>query len=211
MEKNKPFTFIVVKGWRGGMEDRGGVGYVLKAYCEEFKKDENVSLLLKLNPSYLNPQLLKQKLDELNLPKDRPEIKVNIDNMPHKDIPKLYCEGDVYVCAQRADAFNLPGLEAMGCGLPTIQTAFGGQVDYMNEGNGWIINYDLEEVKGDIQYEGVKWAIPNIKALKEAMRYVYNNKEKTKEKGKQALKDVQNFTWNNSAKKALDFLKEIIY
>ena len=209
VKRDNKFTFICNKGWRGGMEDRGGVGYVLKAYSEEFKKDENVSLLLKLNPSYLNPQLLKQKLDELNLPKDRAEIKINIDNMPYKKLPELYHKGDVYVCAQRADAFNLPGLEAMGCGLPTIQTRFGGQTDYADGGNGWLIDYKLEEVKEDVQYEACEWAVPDIEHLKKLMRYAFEHPKEVKEKGQQALKDSQYWTWNNSAKKALSFLKEL--
>ena len=207
-KRSDKFTFICNKGWRGGMEDRGGVGYVLKAFCEEFKKDENVRLLLKLNPTYLNPQLLKQKLDELKLPEDRPKIEINIDNMTYKKLPELYCQGDVYVCAQRADAFNLCGLEAMGCGLPTIQTSFGGQTDYVDEGNGWLINYALFDVENDIQYEGIKWAIPAIDHLRAHMREAFENKEITKEKGNQALKDVQEWTWDNSAKKALAFLNE---
>ena len=207
--KPHKFTFICNKGWRGGIEDRGGVGYVLKADCEEFKKDENVCLLLKLNPAYLNPQLLKEKLDELKLPEDRPEIKINIDNMPYKKLPELYQQCDVYVCAQRADAFNLPGLEAMGCGLPTIQTDFGGQTDYINTDNSWKTAYVLEEVKGDIQYEGMKWAIPAIDHLKAHMRDAFTNRDKTKEKGNQALKDVQNWTWRHSSQKAIHFLKEL--
>ena len=206
-----PFTFICNKGWRGGMEDRGGVGYVLKAYCEEFGKDEPVSLLLKLNSSYLNPQLLKQKLDELNLPKDRPEIKVNIDNMPHKDIPKLYCEGDVYVCAQRADSFDLGTAEGMACGLPVLTSGYGGQIEHMKENeNALFFDYKLEEVKGDINYEGVNWCIPDIKDIKKKMRWSFENQNKIKEMGKNAQEFIsKNFAWRMSAKKALNFLNEI--
>ena len=203
------FSFVVNKGWRGGMEDRGGVGYTLKAFSEEFRKDENVQLIVKLNPSYLNPLMLQQKLDELNLPLDRPIIKINIDAIPYKKLPDFYKQGDVFVSSTRADAFGLTTLEAMGCGLPVIQTSFGGQTDFVNEGNGWLLDYKLEEVKEDLQYEGIKWAIPNIPYLRKLMRHCYDNKEEVKEKGKQAIKDSQNWTWSNSAQKALAFLKEI--
>ena len=191
------------------MEDRGGVGYVLKAFCEEFKKDEPVELLLKLNQAYLHPNMLHAKIDELNLSKDRPPIKICMTEMPYKKLPEIYCQGDVYVCAQRADAFNLCGLEAMGCGLPTIQTGFGGQTDYTDDGNGWTINYAIFDVKNDIIYEGIKWAIPAIDHLRAHMRYAYENKKETKEKGEQALKDAQYWTWDNSAKKAMSFLNEL--
>ena len=208
--KKDKFTFICNKGWRGGWEDRGGVAYVLKAFCEEFNKDEPVQLILKLNPSYINPQNIQVELDKLKLPTDRPEIKINCNNIPYRNLGSLYNQADVYVCAQRADAFNLPGLEAMGCGLPTIQTGYGGQTDYIDNGNnGWTFNYHLEEVKGDITYEGIKWAVPNVDELKKIMRVMYNDKEGTKQKGEQAFIDVGDWTWHNSAKKGLSFLREL--
>ena len=210
VKRDKRFTFVCNKGWRGGYEDRGGVAYVLKAFCEEFDKKDDVVLILKLNPSYLNPEQLKEKMDELKLSEDRPEIKINIDNISYKKLPELYSQGDVYVCAQRADAFNLPGIEAMACGLATLQTGYGGQCDYMSPDNSHYINYKLEEVKGDIQYEGIKWAIPDVEDIKKKMRYVFNHKKEIKEKGKVALKDAQNWTWRHSAKKSLNFIKEFI-
>jgi len=60
-ERPSTFSFLCNKGWRGGMEDRGGVQYVLKAFGNEFKKDENVELTLKLNPSYINPSIVTQR------------------------------------------------------------------------------------------------------------------------------------------------------
>ena len=207
--KKDKFVFLSNKGWRGTSWDRGGVQYVIKAFCEEFKKDEPVELLLKLNPSYVKPQMIGQHLKELNLPKDRPQIRVNCDNVPYNKLTRFYHESDVVVSPTRAEAFNLPLAEGMACGIPVITTNYGGQIDFVNEKNGWLIDYKLEEVKEDLQYEGVKWGIPDINHLRELMRESFANREKTKEKGQQALKDIQLFTWKHSAKKALDFLKII--
>ena len=205
------FTFICNKGWRGGFEDRGGVAYVIKAYCEEFSEHENVCLFLKLNPAYIHPSKIREELDKLNLTKSRPEIKLNFDSLPFKELPKIYNQGDIYVCAQRADAFNLPGLEAMGCGLPTIQTNYGGQTDYVTEENGYLIKpIKLEIVKGDIQYEEIKWAVPDVDYLKVMMRHCFKCQEEVKEKGKKAIIDAQKWTWRISAQKALGFLNKLI-
>ena len=141
---------------------------------------------------------------------DRPEIKINVDDIPYNKLPEIYCQGDVYVCAQRADAFNLCGLEAMGCGLPTIQTDYGGQTDYMTKKNSLFVLSGKAEVKGDINYEGIKWAVPSIENLKYHLRWVFTNQKEIKEKGKQALNDVQKWRWTISAKVALSFLKELI-
>ncbi len=211
VKKNKKFTFISNKGWKGGYEDRGGVAYVLKAFCEEFGKDEPVQLLLKLNQAYLNPNDLSKKLDELKLPEDRPEIKVNIGNLKYEDLINLYCQSDVYVCAQRADGFGLGSAEAMACGLPVLVSGYGGQVEHIEETkHGKFFKYIMQEVKGDIMYEGISWCVPDLEDIKKKMRLAYNNQNKLKEIGDNGHKFIEeNFTWDISAQKAITFLKEL--
>jgi len=201
------FKFICNKGWRGTSWDRGGVQYLLKAFAEEFSKDEKVELILKLNPSYINPQMINQAITNLNLPKDRPQIKINCDNIPFDKLPKLYRQADCFVCATRAESFNLPGLEAMACRLPTIQTGFGGQTDYMNANNSFFINYDLDYSEEKPLYEEIKWAIPHISHLRKQMRWAFNNQKDIKKMGKQAEEDSKQWTWDISAQKIIKCLK----
>jgi len=206
------FTFICNKGWRGHNWDRGGVQFLLKAYCEEFTREENVQLILKLNPQYLPPGFdFGKALEQMKL-KNKPIIQVNSSILPYNMLPSIYSLADVYVCAQMADAFNIPGLEAMACGLPTIQTNYGGQTDYVttgSKGNGWLIDYKLVSVQQDIMYEECKWAKPNIDKLRKIMRFCFENPEVVKQRSKQSLEDAKKWTWTNSAKKAIKFLKEL--
>ena len=199
--KNDEFTFVCVKGWRGGMEDRGGVQYLLKAFNEEFKDEENVKLILKLNSSYkiddLNSEISKIGIDKLNK-----NVIIIDNNIGYSELSNIYNQGDVFVCPTRSEGFNLPGIEAMACGLPTIQTGYGGQTDYMNDKNSKTVDYILEDVKHDLAYEGVKWATPDTIQLKHLMRWCVNNPDKVKSMGEEALKTSRNWTWNNSARKA---------
>ncbi len=202
------FKFICNKGWRGTSWDRGGVQYVIKAFAEEFKKDKKVELIIKLNPAYINPQTIQQSMIQLKLPKEFPPIHINCDLIPFNKLPDLYRQADCFVCATRAESFNLPGLEAMSCGLPTIQTDFGGQVDYMTKENSLFIDYDLVEVKEDLMYEGINWALPRQHThLRMQMRWAFNNQDKIKEMGKQAEKDSKKWTWDISAQKIIDILE----
>ena len=205
-----PFRFFVNKGWRGGMEDRGGVQYVLKAFGEEFKKGENVELLVKLNPSYINPANVNEEIKKLNLPEEGAKIMImNSVTSPEK-IAELCNESDCYVCATRAEAFDLGTAEAMACGLPIITTNYGGQIEHMDETCADFIDYDLVDVKGDIQYEGIMQAVPDIKHLRTLMRKMFNNKKDTKNKGVNARKFIsEKFTWDLTAKKAMNFLEEL--
>jgi glycosyltransferase involved in cell wall biosynthesis len=205
-KKHDKFTFICNKGWRGTTIDRGGVQFLIKAFTEEFENKENVKLILKLNPAYL-PQNVDyvQLIANLKLPKNHAEIALNGDDLSQELLNKMYNDADIYICTQMADGFNMPGLEAMSCGLATIQTNFGGQTDYMTDKNSWKINYDLIDAT-DMNYEGVKWALPDKEDIKKKMRYAFEHQEEVKEKGKQALKDSENWTWKQTAKKAIKAL-----
>jgi glycosyltransferase involved in cell wall biosynthesis len=202
------FRFVCAKGWRGTSWDRGGVQYVIKAFNEEFKKEEQVQLLIKLNPSYINADILQHAIANLNLTPNKAPINIRLDDAPYEKLVDFYNQGNVFVCATRSEAFNLPGIEAMACGLPTIQTNFGGQTDYMTNKNSLFVDYKLEEVKEDIMYRGIKWATPDISDLRKKMRYAFENQDIIKKMGNQALKDVKNWTWEKSAKKIIEIFEK---
>ncbi len=205
-KQEKIFTFISNKGWSSGLEDRGGIQYALKAFYKEFDVEEKVQIIAKINPVYNQPNWnLNNEMANLGIT-DKCNIKINADNIMFDKLPDLYNKGHCFVSATRGDAFNLPCAEAMACGLPVITTAYGGQIDYCNNDNSWLVDYKLNDVTWDIQYEGSKWATPNILDLRKKMRYTFENQNEVKKKGEQALKDIQKWTWENSAKKLLKLL-----
>ena len=81
-------------------------------------------------------------------------------------------------------------------------------VEVIREDYNGMIDYKLEEVKGDVAYEGIKWATPDIKSLRKLMRYGYENPDWIEEIGTHNKKFIQDFTWDKSAAKAMEFLKE---
>ena len=205
--KETPFTFIMNKGWSQGLNDRGGIQYALKAFHKEFDTSEPVQMIAKINPVYnlpgwnLDNQMQAIGIDGIT------NIKINLDSVPFNYIPKLYNRGHVFVSSTRCDAFNLPGLEAMSCSLPTIQTNYGGQIDYMTKENSLYVDYKLEEVDHDIVYEGNKWASPDILDLRKKLRYAFDHKNEMEKMGTKALLDSKQWTWNNSVKKLLKVLE----
>lgn len=203
-------VFVANKGWSKGAKDRGGVQYLLRAFAEEFGKEEPVLLKLKINPSYCPPGWnLDEELKKLNLPEDRPPMLISTDLVDYKDLPRFY-EGDVFVSPSMAEGFNLPCLEAMSAGLPVITTGFGGQIDFVNEDNGWLLPYELTEVTWEIAYEGVKWAMPNHEALKKTLRYVFEHPEEVAEKGILAREKALEYTWRASAGKLLSVIQNYL-
>jgi len=205
--KNSKFTFIANKGWSQGMNDRGGIQFLLKAFSEEFSKEENVQLNIKINPSYCNSNWnLNQELSNLKLPENKADININAANIEYKDIRYFY-EGDCFVSPNMSEAFGLTIAEGMSAGMPVITTNFGGQTDFVTSETGWLIDYDLIENKWDYNYEGINWAIPKVDHLRQLLRYAYEHRDECREKGKKAQEHINNnYTWDISA----DILLEII-
>ena len=206
--KDTPFTFLYNKGFRG-LRDRGGLQYALKAFHEEFGDDKNVRFMIKINPSYgiVN---FENEMKKLGIEKNPGNILVSFENLPYDKLIDFYKNGDVFVNTTLAEAFHLGCLEAMSCGLPCLSTTFGGMSDFINNDNGWLLNEgELKEVSSELLYEGIKWKIPSIKEIREKMRYIYNNKEEIKTKSLKAIEKAKQMSWDNSAKIANEFLKEI--
>ena len=198
------FTFLCNKGLRH-LEDRGGVQYAVKAYLEEFT-DEDVELILKINPAYGIPDLSKLLIPLKPKKEKLPKIKIVPTNLPYNKLMELYNQCDVFVMPTRAEAFGIPGIEAMACGKPVITTNFGGQIDYCNDKNSWIIDGELTEVTWELQYESIRWLSPSIEKLKKCMRDAYMDKKTCILKGQEALKTSKEYAWDNSAKKVADLI-----
>jgi len=209
--KKRPFTFLCNKGWVHPTEDRGGVQYTIRAFKEEFREDENVRLLVKVNPAYVQAPdknaWIQAMLQANGLLGFGPAVNITTDYLDNNGMKAFYGDGDVFVSSNRCEGFNLPGLEAKACGLPTIQTGFGGQTDYMVDGTDWSIPFELAEVKHDLQYEEVSWATPSIPELRRIMRYAFEHQDEVADRGYKAAKEAASWTWADTGRKAMSFLK----
>ena len=205
-EKPTKCTFLANKGFRN-LQDRGGIQYLIKAYLEEFTIKDDVELILKINPAYgiQNLQKLLRQISPRN--ENLPRLIINTDNIPYDKMVDIYNSATVFVSPTRAEAYNLPCIESMACGLPVITTKYGGQVDYIKDDvNGLFIDYKLEDVKHEVMYEGIKWATPSIKDLREKLRFMYEHPEAVDTMGKEAIKTAKDNTWDKTAYK----IKELI-
>ncbi|MFA5132994.1 MAG: glycosyltransferase [Candidatus Paceibacterota bacterium] len=210
VERDDRFTFVAVKGWAEGLNDRGGLQYLIRAFVDEFQEGEAVKLMVKVNAVYGgSEELVGSWLKQAGIEKLPSNVELVFKDIPYSELIDTYNKGDVFVCSTRGEAFNLVGLEAMACGLPTLQTGFGGQLDYMTPGNSWYIDCKLEEVTHNKLLEGIKWATPDHEDLRVKLRYCFEHQDEVKQKGIQALKDVQEWSWNNSAVKAKQALDKL--
>ena len=213
-KRNKKCTFLANKGWTNVHNDRGGLQFVVQAFTEEFKKKDNVKLILKVNKAYDQNFNVKKAVLEITKGMDKkklPETQITETQTGYRQLNTLYNEADIFVTASMAEGFNLPALEAMSCGLPVISTNYGGQTDFVNNKNGWLVKYKLFEQTNDVMYEGIKWAKPSIKDLRKKMREAFNlwTAKKLAPKIECAFDTATKFQWRTSGKKVIDIVDKL--
>lgn len=142
-----------------------------------------------------------------------PVLKVEKENYDGLVYNLSIDKDETYICDFVIVHNCLPLSEAMSMELPTISTKFGGQLEFMNNDNSYLIDVlemktiDNEMTKITPNYKGQKWAEPSECHLRQLMRYIYEHYNEAKEKGKIARKFLQD---NFSAKIITDKIKSLI-
>jgi len=178
---------------------------ILKAFGMAFNSTDKVCLILKTihaeadsghNLSFqavLNEMSLKEKI-----------ILVN-DNLDRNDFMSLLNASDCYISLHRSEGLGLGMLEAMSMGKPVIATNYGGNTDFMREGNSLPVSYTLVPVKEDAApYKpGWLWADADLEEAAVYMLKLYNDPAFTADLGRRAQESVHRQYSNDIFEKSL--------
>lgn len=206
LNTKKKFKFLHVSS---GLP-RKGVDVLLKAYFEEFTKEDDVVLVIK---TYHNEANMISDLLEVLTNENSPEVEVIYDlELTEGEMASLYLQADAVVLPSRAEGFGLPQAEAMKFETPLITTSYSGQIDFVNEENSWLLDYELVQADSQLALLNSYWAEPDQKQLSEFMRELYENplSTNTKTKTKLAKKAADRLTWERTGNQALEFIEQVI-
>jgi len=215
-EKGDNYRFLFVGKW----EYRKGIDIILKAFTEEFTKDEKTELVLMCDSIRMFNQNFNiyKELWNKRLPENRATIQIIEGIIPeYNKMGQVYTSCDAFINPTRGEGWNLPLIEAMACGLPCITTNWSAHTEFANEKNSYLINdYTLvkaihPEQLSQLFLQFGRWAEPNVKEVKERMRYVFDNQEEAKKLGEKASKEMEEkWTWGKSAKIAEKALEKVM-
>jgi glycosyltransferase involved in cell wall biosynthesis len=204
------FNFCFCGGWKDGVNDRKGLDLAARAFCEEFGPEEKVSFYAKVNMAYQDVYTVQRNFESLNLPKKEKRRPFNLltSQIGKEDLAAMYRACDVIVAPSKAEGFNLPVAEAMACGCTPIVTDYGGQLDYVKGDYLWRQIRSTEfPATGGVWYDQATWHMPDVNHLKQLMREVFEKKDEVRAQKKKVSDQIlSNWTWKNSAEKALKLL-----
>ncbi len=209
------FEWIFRKGW----------DVLLDAWAEAFHPDDDVCLVLRTYPldtaTGTDPkQAIEKRIDfylKTRHKKTRAQIAPIVilgEHIGESKLPHFFAAGDAYVSCSRGEGWGRPQMQAMSCGLPVIATHWGGNLEFMNGENSFLLDTEgLTTIDDRMEipfYRGQKWAEPSREHLVELLQGIYRNPKHAGQIGKRARKDmVARWGWEEVAQIPAQRLKEI--
>ena len=105
--------------------------------------------------------------------------------VPHEQLVDLYARAPILCLPSVAETFGLVILEAMASGCAIVSTV-------------------------PLDYEGVKINYGNTEQLKEALRFLYDNREVSLKMGRVNREKAKDYTWDNFIEKLIHVYEEVI-
>jgi len=201
LQNNDKFTFLILGKW----EKRKSTKELVKAFAELFGDNDKVELLLSCSNNFPDDghKSTEERLKEINV--NCKNIKI-IDFQERHEVIKMVKSSHVFLSCARSEGWNLPLIESLACGIPSIYSDCSGQLEFA-KGLGIPVKIHGEVMDGNDPMFG--YYDPDYNDLKKKMLEVYNSYEFYKQK---ALRDSdfirENFTWEKAAKIAVQHLSD---
>ena len=163
-------VFLTVFDHLSVTERKNPVG-IVEAFRLAFKPDEGPVLVIKTMNGH---QRWASHQRVLAAADGRADIRAWDATLDRSDQMALVAAADCMVSLHRSEGLGLHLAEAMWLGTPTIATRYSGNLDFMNDDNSLLIDFELVNIeRGEGVYPAVaKWASPNLEQAADAMRRV---------------------------------------
>jgi FkbM family methyltransferase len=199
---NKEFTFALFGRW----EYRKSTKEIIETFTKTFGEDEPVQLLVSADNNFANDGFNTTEERLLNYNINHKGI--NVIHFPSRDKYVSYLKGsDVFVSCARSEGWNLPLIEAMACGTPSIYSNWGAQLQFA-KGKGVPVK-TLHEVSAKTQDPSFvgNYIEPDFDDLSKKMRDVYEKYKFYKLRSINESKEIrESFDWDVIAKKVSEEL-----
>lgn len=165
------FDFSLRKGW----------DVLLAAWCDAFRADDDVTLVLKvwstttgMDAAAMHGAIARRIGALGHDPAHIPDVVIVDDLLEPEAMAGLYRACDVYVAPTRGEGWGRPIMEAMAMGRPAIATGWSGPAEFVDDTTGWPVAHHLVDVPAEAvaevpAYAGHRWAEPDRDALATAL------------------------------------------
>jgi autotransporter strand-loop-strand O-heptosyltransferase len=202
--KDGRFKFLLMGRW----DYRKSTKEIIETFLKTFSPEEPVDLVVSIDNMWGEDmdgfKTTEERLQNYGL--TDPRIKI-IHFPSREDYVKYLKTGHVFVSCARSEGWNLPLIEAMACGTPSIYSECCAQMEFA-KGKGLPVKIVGEKPANENNYGRYtmsdlpgNYYEPDFNDLSRVMRDSYENYESHKEKSIEESIDIRNrFSWEVVAK-----------
>ena len=224
-KKSNKLTFLHIGTWGY----RKSTYEIIKTFIDVVGEDENVELRLAIHNKLDKQDTPLESFEKYGLPLNK-NIKF-LDTLSDDDYLNEIQNTDLYISCSRGEGWNLPVIQAMSCGIPSIYSKCGGQLEFVKHDVGIGIDIVGEyPAKRTLNINGSDYLWdslpsysnnnlyePDYQQLKKEIQNFYNTYQNNNisqyyEKALQDSKIIhENFDWNFVVQKAnitLELIKQ---
>jgi glycosyltransferase involved in cell wall biosynthesis len=185
---NNKFVVFSMSQWG----HRKGFDILIKAFCSEFKEQQDVALVLKTYGHYVgdvnpaeeksqNEKILKEisdlKSSSISDLYKTPTVPIYFvpGILPFENISWLHDKSSIFALTTRGEGFGLTIAEALTHGKPVLVPKVGGHVDYIHPDAAYFVDGHWEPSYGSYLHTcDTHWYEPHIKSVREQLRKAYD-------------------------------------
>lgn len=192
------FLFVGDFNWRKGWDK------LVSAFTQEFSRNENVALVMKFYGHKFFGEGTEGIIKAVKAYQDaslgKPKMTIISKFVSDDELTGLFWGCDAFAMPSRGEGWGLPLSEAMAMGKPTMGTRWGGNLQFMNNSNSFLV--DVERLVPVTQQdlinmgygEGQRLAEPSEASIRSTLRDIFTNRELAAAKGAKAKEDMKQFS-----------------
>ena len=204
------FKFFLAGRW----DYRKSIKEIIETFIKTFDKDEPVDLIISVDNPFSGDGMksTEERLNHYGLEDERLII---LHFPPREEYIKLLKSCDVFVSCARSEGWNLPLIESMACGTPSIYSNCSGQLEFA-QGRGIPVNILGEKPVDASTYSHFNDSVgnyyePDFNHLSEMMRLSYEKYDTLKKLALVDSKSIRKeFSWERIAEIGIETINDFL-
>lgn len=182
------FRVLIMFDYLSTLERKNPLG-AIEAYRRAFTPDDGAVLVLKSVNGRHRPE---HHAEVMAAVEGRADV-VSIDRtISGAERDALIGACDCYLSLHRSEGHGMPLAEAMALGKPVVATAYGGNIEFMNDTNSYLVAWTPTRVGGQVEHypAGANWAEPDVEHAARLLRTVHRDPDEARRRGQRGREDV---------------------
>jgi glycosyltransferase involved in cell wall biosynthesis len=183
------FRVLIMFDYLSTLERKNPLG-AIEAYRRAFGPEDGAVLVVKSVNGRHRPERQQEVLAAVE---GRSDVVVIDRTMSGGERDALLASCDCYLSLHRSEGHGLPLAEAMSLGKPVVATAYGGNIEFMNDANSYLVACTPVSVGGAVEHypPGATWAEPDLEDAARLLRSIDHEPEAARSRAQQGRSDVR--------------------